>query len=189
MKVELRHITHNAEALIAEAYADCKGGRGKVTIDTRYIPGYIADGHLSPLRHAHATFNVGGISRVCLDQLVRHNFLALSVESQRSVAPTGFVYPQTIVDSEFDVRHHALMMDAMKLYEDMVEGGIPREDARYPLPISAETFVAISTNFEQWRWLAQIRALNPAAQWEIREMVQRILDILKVECPYVFGDL
>jgi len=189
MQVELRYITQNAGLLIAEAYRDCYGGRGKRTVSVEDIPGLIAKGHLSPLRHAHATFNVTGISRACLAQLVRHNFLALSVESQRRVAPTGFVCPQTIRDKGFGSRWEMFLGIVQDFYDDMVAGGIPREDARYVLPLSTETFVKISTNFEQWRWLAKIRAKNPHAQWEIRELCSRILDILRIEAPYAFGDL
>lgn len=187
MKVELRCLTPGAEELIAEAYADCKGGRGKRTINVEDITRYIAKGHLSPLRHAHATFNVAGLSRVSLAQLVRHNFLALSVESQQSVEPAGFVCPQTI--QPYRERWEEVLHVVKTFYYDMLAVGVPREDARYPLPIGAETFCKVTTNFEQWRWLAQIRAKNPHAQWEIREFCGRILDILKVECRYVFGDL
>lgn len=187
MQVELLHIT--PVEIVTEAYADCYGGRGKRKVNVEDIPGHIAKGHLSPLRQAHATFNVTGISRACLAQLVRHNFLALSVESQRRVAPTGFVCPQTINSSGFWLRYDALLQHALALYEDMVAGGVPREDARYALSLATETFLKITTNFEQWRWLIQIRALNPAAQWEIRDLCGKILDILKVEAPHVFGDL
>lgn len=189
MKVELRHITHDAEGLIAEAYCDCRGGRGQKAIDIEDIPGYIAKGHLSPLRHAHAAFNITGLSRTCLAQLVRHNFLGLSVESLRSEGPTGFVCPQTIQDRGFGARWEMFLDIAQDFYDDMVAAGVPREDARYALPLGTETFVKVTTNLEQWRWLAQIRALNPHAQWEIRDMVKRMLDILRAEVPRVFGDL
>jgi len=189
MKVELRSITPNAEELIAESYADCYGGRGKQRVRVEDIPGLIAKGHLSPLRQASATFNVTGISRACLAQLGRHNFLALSVESQRRVAPTGFVCPQTIQDKGFGDRWTMFLDIAQNFYDDMVAGGVPREDARYSLPLSTGTFLKVTTNLEQWRWLVKIRAKNPHAQWEIRDMCSRILDILRVEAPYAFGDL
>ena len=192
MRVELRHITHDAERLIGEAYGACRGGRGEEAIPLENIRALVTKKpfpHLSCLRHATATFYVYGISRACHAQLIRHGLAAFSVESQRSVGPTGFVYPQTIVDSEFRVRYDALLQHAKVLYEDMVEGGIPREDARYGLPLSTATFLVITANFEHLRWLAQIRGLNLAAQWEIRELCGKILDILKAEAPYVFGDL
>jgi len=187
MKVELRYIT--PVEIVTEAYSDCYGGRGKRQINIEDIPGHIAKGHLSPLRQAHATFNISGISRPCCTQLIRHNFLALSIESQRRVAPMGFVCPSTIVENGFGDRWTRLLDISQNFYDDMVVGGVPREDARYALPMGTGTFVKVTTNFEQWRWLAQIRALNPHAQWEIRDMMKGILDILKREAPHIFGDL
>jgi len=192
MRVVLRSITPRAESLVAEAYAACRGGRGETAIPLESIQGLVTKEpfpHLSCLRHAKATFYIYGISRVCHSQLIRHGLAAFSVESQRSVEPAGFVHPQTIEDSEFRVRYDALLQHARVLYGDMVEGGIPREDARYGLPLSTETFVVASANFEHLRWLIQIRALNPHAQWEIREMCLKMLDILKEEAPHIFGDL
>lgn len=65
---------------------------------------------------------------------------------------------------------------------------IPKEDARYALPNSCETEVVMTCNFREWRFILKTR-LHRHAQWEIREVMADILDILARECPSVFGDI
>jgi thymidylate synthase ThyX len=43
-------------------------------------------------------------------------------------------------------------------------------------------------NFRQWRHFIELRC-DKAAQWEIREVAKRILEILNMYAPSVFGDL
>jgi len=73
-------------------------------------------------------------------------------------------------------------------YNDLQELGIKNEDARYLLPNACATEIVMTTNFREWRHIIQLRS-EKAAQWEIRELVNKILEILKEQAPSCFGDL
>lgn len=65
---------------------------------------------------------------------------------------------------------------------------MPKEDARFVLPIGAETRLVVTANFREWRHILSLR-LDKTAQWEIRELARRILGILREHAPSVFEDL
>jgi thymidylate synthase (FAD) len=74
-------------------------------------------------------------------------------------------------------------------YRRLRERGIFKEDARFLLPNATATRIVVTMNFRSWRHFIKERALNRAAQWEIREVANRILDILYEQAPSVFEDL
>jgi thymidylate synthase (FAD) len=46
--------------------------------------------------------------------------------------------------------------------------GIRKEDARFLLPNAAETRIVATMNFAAWSHFLWLRAVDKAAQWEIR---------------------
>jgi thymidylate synthase (FAD) len=56
------------------------------------------------------------------------------------------------------------------------------------LPNATKTEVVTTFNLRQWRHVFQERALNPAAQWQIREIMQSLLTEFKIHLPAVFED-
>lgn len=192
MKVELRSITPNAERLIAEAARVSRRGDGKPTgldRDRATIRRLIRDGHDSVLEHASATFLVEGISRCCMAQLTRHRHASFTVESQRyvNVGDAGAVAPESIAaDSKTGDAYWEAVLGAKRAYGELVDEGVPEEDARYVLPGGTVTRLIVTANFREWRHIIRQRA-HPAAQWEIRELVTAIQAILAEHAPSVFG--
>jgi thymidylate synthase (FAD) len=82
MNVELVSHTPRAEELIASAYGICTNR----DVPIERIPKWIDMGHLSPIEHASATFEISDISRACSHQLVRHRLASYSQQSQRYVS-------------------------------------------------------------------------------------------------------
>lgn len=70
-----------------------------------------------------------------------------------------------------------------------LEAGAPPEDARYVLPNATKTEIAVTYNARIWRHVFQERALNKAAQWEIRGIFKSILDDFRARLPAMFEDL
>jgi len=66
--------------------------------------------------------------------------------------------------------------------------GIPREDARFVLPIGTQTRLVMTANFRELRHIIKLRG-SKAAQWEVRQVAKRLLEIMREEAPNVFGDL
>jgi thymidylate synthase (FAD) len=73
------------------------------------------------------------------------------------------------------------------MYEYWKSKGIKNEDARFVLPNACTTQIGMTTNFREWRSIFELRC-DRHAQWEIREMCCKILEILYSNAPKVFED-
>jgi len=74
---------------------------------------------------------------------------------------------------------------ARDFYEDMVEAGIPKEDARFILPLGTTVNMTFSGNARTFLHLLDMRR-KANAQWEIRELSEALLDELFDWAPYTF---
>jgi len=196
MKVTLLAITENAESLIAMAARVSRRGDHKLTAtdeDRLLIGRLIRDGHESVLEHASATFLIEGISRCCLAQLTRHRLASFTVESQRrdrvgDYQMPDFVYPVFVEKCSARIKADEAAYACIAAYDALIEAGVPAEDARYYLPQGVTTRLVMTANFREWRHIIKLRTA-PDAQWEIRELADRIRFGLKTLAPSVFEDL
>ncbi|KUK27305.1 MAG: Thymidylate synthase ThyX [Acetothermia bacterium 64_32] len=191
VQVKLLSVTPDAEALIARCARISHRSEDKASpeADRELIRKLIRWGHESVLEFAHAVFLIEGISRACANQLTRHRLASFVQESQRyvDVRDRNLVKPPTL-QGELWEKTSSLFSQARLLYEELVEEGIPKEDARYVLPIGTETRLVMCANFRELRHIIRLRG-SRAAQWEIREVARRMLVILKEHAEGVFGDL
>lgn len=145
------------------------------------------------LHHGQASFLFEGISRTCTHQLVRHRLGSYSQESQRYVdLSKGGWNP--VVPGAFDDKPEARrVLDefwalAEEKYDELRRLGLRKEDARFLLPNAAETRIVTSMNFAGWSHFFWLRAVDKAAQWEIRLMGQHALRMLHEIAPAVFAE-
>ena len=156
-----------------------------------FIRARLRDGHESILEHASATFEISGISRACSHQLVRHRIASYSQESQRYVDADDLavVMPAAIAENPAArAAWEGLMAEVAATYRELRELGVRKEDARFVLPNAAETRLVLTMNFRSLRHFFRLR-LTPRAQWEIRELATRMLELLVPHAPHVFGDV
>lgn len=149
----------------------------------------LASGHESVLEHASFTFAIEGISRACSHQLVRHRMASYSQQSQRYVNMEGFEYviPESIKNHpEFqeDVWQE-LMETIAEHYKELIESGIPEEDARYILPNACKTNIIVTMNARELRHFFSLRCCN-RAQWEIKWVADMMLELVKEVAPKLF---
>ena len=185
----------------SEKYFGDKGQEGK-----RLFNHIVKSGHTSTLEHIHFTFAVEGVSRALLAQLTRHRQLSFSVQSQRyskfsSDSRSGgfdYVVPETVKNSKHEFfepySHRKLsaedafkeyMAEIQMMYNNLIEGGIPQEDARSVLPNAATCNLVTSGNLRSWLELYQKRKKGNGAQAEIAEFAEQIKNaIVEVE-PWV----
>ena len=76
---------------------------------------------------------------------------------------------------------------AIEAYEKLLAAGVPAEDARYLLPNAAETKIVITMNVRELLHFFSLRCCN-RAQWEIREMAHRMLELARPTAPFIFMD-
>lgn len=174
----------------SEKYFGDKGKEGK-----RLFDHIIKSKHTSVFEHIHFTFAVEGVSRALLAQLTRHRQLSFSVQSQRynkfsSDSRSGgfnYVVPVTIENDEYD-RHLAkrnfesYMQDIQNMYNNLIELGIPQEDARSVLPNAATCNLVTSGNLRAWLEFYKKRKKGEGAQVEIAEFAEHIKNaIIEIE--------
>jgi len=188
MEVELIRCTADPEWLIEFAGRLCYGG--ECTGDPEFIHRRIDNGHESIIEHAVATFEISGISRCLSHQLVRHRIASFSQESMRYVEPYfEVIVPPSIADTEgaTEIWAAALAM-TNHAYDRLREMGIPKEDARFLLPNATATRLVMTMNFRELRHFFKVR-LAKQAQWEIRELAGKMLELIKEIAPNVFEDI
>lgn len=147
-------------------------------------------GHLSVLEHVSFTFGAEGISRATSHQLVRHRLASYSQQSQRYVTSSRpeFVTPETIsADPDKKKRFEGAVRRLYKLYGELIEEGVPAEDARFLLPNAAATKIIITMNARELLHFYRLRCCE-RAQWEIRDMATRMLALAREKAPFIFKD-
>ncbi|WP_115862700.1 FAD-dependent thymidylate synthase [Halorussus litoreus] len=174
----------------------------------------LKQGHFGPFEHAQATFAVKGISRSCMAQITRHRHASFDIQSMRYVSfddvdpeavaegemvvtPPSANDPNWVgrnqkggaVDEETVEKREEIFRRSVKRsvedYQELLDLGMPPEDARFVLPIGTEVNMVFSVNARMLMHIADMRAAADA-QWEIREMTEEILDLAGEWCPITF---
>ncbi len=177
--------------------------------------GHLLDhGHFGPFEHAQITFAVKGVSRSCMAQITRHRHVSFDVQSMRYVAfddvdpedvregemvvvPPSATDPDWVgrnqqkgsVDEETVAQRDEIfrdtVADAVESYQELLDLGMPPEDARFVLPIGTKVNMVMSMNARMLMHVADMRAAADA-QWEIRGLTEELLDIAADWCPITF---
>lgn len=169
-------------------------------------------GHESPIEHVSFTFAAEGVSRTLTHQLVRHRIASYSQQSQRYVKLEQFQYiiPHSIEEiPEARKLFIKSMEESQNTYNSLVEILMDRhmkklieegktekeakkaaekmaiEDARYVFPNACETKIIFTMNARSLLNFFRHRCCN-RAQWEIREMADKMLEEVRKVAPVLF---
>lgn len=154
----------------------------------RLVQKIVEMGHNSTLEHASFTFAVEGVSRVLTHQLVRHRIASYSQQSQRYVSEHDFEYivpPSVAANPEAKEKFTQLMKDIKETYNQLVDLGVHKEDARYCLANATETKIVITMNARTLLHFFELRCCT-RAQWEIRKMAELMLAEVRKVAPLLF---
>ena len=206
LKIVLLKYTKDPEETVAMAAKLCYSPSGigalKDSIEARdqkaFVEKLMKMRHISPVEHASFTFAIEGISRACSHQLVRHRIASYSQQSQRYVnAEAGFNYiiPPVIEKDkklkeyfeDFMAKTEAAYQYLMKgMNEKGIEGEAANQDARFVLPNAIETKIIVTMNARELLHFFTMRCCN-RAQWEIRQMAEGMLRLVKPVAPTLFA--
>lgn len=199
MRVDLLYHTADPERAVATAARQCYAPVGASEL-LREMPEervhsvlrtIMSSGHFSTLEHASYTFAIEGVSRALTHQLVRHRIASFNQQSQRYVTFSDdfeYVTPPTVEADPETKRLFDETVDTMyEAYRKLIDAGIPAEDARYLLPNAAASKITVTMNIRELLHFFELRCCN-RAQWEIREMSNRMLELCKPTAPYIFMD-
>lgn len=163
--------------------------------------------HWGPFEHPQLNLAATGASRVLMAQITRHRHLTFDIQSQRYVdfgdTDDPVKIPATIRDEQSlnreqglteldeEKRDHLrkLMNDhidrSVDLYEFMVNGGMPKEDARFVLPEGTKVNIGFSGNARALLHVMNMR-MQADAQWEARELSGLMLEEFRRWMPYTY---
>jgi thymidylate synthase (FAD) len=154
----------------------------------KHIGQVLSRGHESVMEFAYFIFSISGVSRVLTHQLVRHriaSYLQMS-SRERDISEAGFVVPPQIKKNAEIARIYKEGLEAsIRKYEDLLAKKIAYEDARYLLPDSLKTHIAVAMNARSLNHLFGMR-LCTRAQWEIRTLADKMRKIVKPISPSLF---
>ena len=196
IKVKLLEHTPNPERVVAMAARLCYSASGAEELAEKMSDEQVEKllmkivklGHASTMEHVSFTFGIEGVSRVLTHQLVRHRLASYSQQSQRYVAEHNFEYilpPSIAAKPEAKERFEKLMAEVRSAYDDFVAMDIPKEDARYVLANATETKIVVTMNARSLMHFFNLRCCH-RAQWEIRELANKMLAEAKTAAPVLF---
>jgi len=198
MKVTLLAHTPGPQMLAAVAARTCYSSTppSEINLSNTQAGGLldkvIGSGHLSVTRHCTFSFSVEGVSRALSHQLVRHTVGAeFSQQSQRYVVAdeisNNCIIPQSIEDDPLALPTYLTALDEIEgAYMQMIDRGIPAEDARMILPNAMRTNIVVTMSVEALlNFLSKRCCLR--AQWEIRALADMLLEIVKPIAPNFFS--
>lgn len=151
--------------------------------------------HLSVVEHCSMTFAVKNVSRTLLAQYSRHRIgVSLSVQSQRYVSESSekncgifdAVTPETIESNkEALIEFNTFLKNTQDTYDKLLAYGVAKQDARFVLPGGACTNFVTTLNLRSFMDVYQKRVVTPGAQWEIKEMLLKMRDLIVTEEPWL----
>lgn len=199
MDVKLLYHTPDPERAVAAAARLCYAPVGAAELVEsmseeavrKVLKTVISSGHLSTLEHASYTFAIDGVSRALTHQLVRHRLASFNQQSQRYVRydaePVMIEPPSVAADASAHEIFAAASAAAFEAYGKLLEAGVPAEDARYLLPNAMETKIVVTMNIRELLHFFELRCCK-RAQWEIRDLALRMLELAESTAPYIFLD-
>lgn len=163
-------------------------------------------GHWGVFEHVNGVFAIENVSRVTMAQITRHRHASFDVTSGRycEMDPDNTHKPDIIStgnigrrsdpangienydsDSLAELREDAFdkaIDSAFSWYQDLLDYGVPPEQARRVLPQSTCVNIVMTMNLRAILHLADMRG-EADAQQEIRELTEEILSLVEEECP------
>jgi thymidylate synthase (FAD) len=196
MKVSLVSYTLDGEKVIAIASKMSRSRKGweyhqkNMTDDEieLWISDAIIHGYWSVLEHSVYTFSFEGISRVTSHQLIRHRIASYTQMSHRFAKPIDEYY-QPVIPPSTEKRSKEIIekaySDSYKRYYELLEAGVPEEDARYVLPNGINTNIVVTMNARELYNFFALR-LCSRTQWELRQLAWKMLEEVKKVHPRLF---
>jgi len=184
-EVEYKNIFGTEQILYHSRSSECYRTVKWLKIDTIKFCG-VEDTYDIEMHEPHHNFVANGF--------VVHN----SQQSQRYVKEKDFDYilPPSIeknpqAKDEFEKLMTTIQQSYTKLLmflgQDNLSGEAANQDARFALPQAAETKIVVSMNCRELLHFFQHRCCS-RAQWEIRQLANKMLKICAEKLPAVFAD-
>ncbi|MCD6381478.1 MAG: FAD-dependent thymidylate synthase [Candidatus Aenigmarchaeota archaeon] len=142
------------------------GKKNKTIIKESYGRGHGSVGDI-----AHFTFSVEGLTRAATLQFTGPYFLEHEQQSLRRARIGDFYIPKDIRESNLYNKLDNTLDDITKFYDEMLKDGIPKEDARFCVPLLTITNITTTGNVRE---LQHLHVMNK--QGEVPSYVKNVVN-------------
>ncbi len=160
--------------------------------DSKRLLNCIKKDHTSVLEHLTYTFNIDGISRVCLQQLARHRHASFSVKSTRyTLQELKDVTFSDLDDYLVESGNEAINWNnKLQLSEIAIalNNGTPNDVAKYSIPEAFKTSLVFTINARSLRNLLTVR-LSKTALKEFQVLAGEMYLELPSDHEFLFSDI
>jgi len=151
-------------------------GAADSSANRRLIGKVLDSGHSSVIEHAVFTLALCGVSVYAEEYFIEHRLASFTVKSRRYVDFGGLGYH---IPGGLDSGEKKLYCDYMDVlfaaYKRLLDGGIPKEDARFVLPYSfCSNFYCTVNARELIRMIADMSTGRGRAVPELRELARQL---------------
>lgn len=203
MKVEL--LSYASLGVVDIAICKCYGN--KPHIEEEKIQGRInrianVNKHSSTIEHLSYTFDIDGISRACLQELVRHRIASYTVKSSRYTLQElardrDIVILRTDISWDLVEKYCVLTGDvdvdfstakALFNLQSMLINGIPNDKAKYCMPEAYKTSLVMTINARSLQNFLNLRT-DSHALWEIQNLAREMYKVLPGNHKFLYEKL
>jgi len=210
MKVTLLNVTPNAEDHIVEVARVSSSRKNKKDKPEGLLSYLVRHKHWSPFEHGHATFEIETSKAIGI-QLIRHRSFSFQEFSQRyqdvirlesmfepielraqcednRQSSTEIINPKLSNGMMANTAVDQLLTQAHKVYNELLEAGVAREQARMILPLATTTKIHMTGSIRSWIHFLELRD-DGHAQKEIQLVAQEIKKYFKEQFPIISNAL
>lgn len=142
-------------------------------------------GHSSVAEHSVFNIDIIKISRLAVEEVEHFRLASYTEKSQRYVKlKEGFFVPKEMKNSKIEKKYRTVMKKLFATYKDFIKKGIPKEDARYLLPLATYTQLGMTMNARSLEYM--LRKFSASSLSEIKELGERIFKKVKRIAPSLF---
>ena len=203
-EVKLISVTPDAEKTMAYV-ARVSNPKNQDNEKFAGLLGYcIKHGHWYVFEQAHMTVEIN-TTRGLASQILRHRSFTYQEFSQRyadsSLLGESIPLPELrrqdlknrqnstddldpLVVQDFNSKMHKHFVDGMKLYKEMLEGGVAKECARFVLPLATPTRLYMTGSVRSWIHYITLRSAH-GTQKEHMNLVENVRSIFTEQFPTV----
>jgi thymidylate synthase (FAD) len=216
MKVTLLNVTPNAEDHIVEVARVSSSRKNKKDKPEGLLRYLVQHKHWSPFEHGHATFEIETSKAIGI-QLIRHRSFSFQEFSQRyqDVNRLGDIFEPIELRAQCEDNRQSsteiidpiirginpniestlaggaingFLSKAHDLYNQLLEAGVAREQARMILPLATTTKIHMTGSIRSWVHFLELRD-DDHAQKEIQMVAKEIKNIFIEEFPIISNAL
>lgn len=157
--------------------------------------------HASTIEHLTYSFDIDGISRGCLQEVVRHRIASYTVKSSR------YTLQELKDEKEFNIRSEedfnrasnylvltdymdvdVLSMEDLEKLRKILVIGVPNDRAKYCMPDSYKTSLVMTINARSLQNFLELRS-SKHALWEIQLLARAMYEAIPDEHKFIYDNI